>query len=772
MNKYITLEKAFLKRILPIFIISTFLSIFLSQYRQMTSQYASLDHAMDVELKRLVFEVTTPLWNLNYEQLDDIAEIILMNRNAAGISILNEAGESIASSGYYREFSRAELEKLKSTGGNSHFQPHFFEAIMDFLFHSSKFERVLVKSSDVYFTMDNESVLIGNVYLIFSDQYITSGIRRDFFRFFLIGVALLLIFSSIIFITYHGIVTSPLRDLQQSIIDATGSSGSFQSPPVTTTNEIEHIRIVFKELWRNQSLIAGELEESKNFYHQLLESLPLGVVLTDNAGTILFHNEALAGIVGYSAEEIRTMTLWDLLPDRYHHIQQGIRSSREIPIPYTTQEQFLVDKDGRQIPVSVNRSIIQRNEEILYWSCVENITKRVESEREKKELQKQVSQRNKVEMLGQLAGGIAHDFNNLLTPIIGYVEIVLTSIEKDGKVYKYLESVLAASRRAGELVKQILAFSHNHELDLKPLDVNIIINDVLELFRASLPSSIDLIPDLSPDCGLIKANPTHIHQIVMNLCTNAYHALEGFQAGSITVSFKRAELYAGDLPAIAHSSGSFVCLSVQDTGRGMDKELLDRIFEPYFTTKEKKKGTGLGLAITDKIIKDYGGCIVVESEKGKGSLFRIYLPLVIEDPETGAEEVNLSPLSSGEEHILVIDDEAPVGEMTREILQFLGYKVTLKTESPAGLDYFEKNSHSIDLVITDMTMPDLTGDRLAGKMMEINDSVPIIIMTGFSENFTEKQAEKMGIKAYLSKPVSMKTLSEAVKRVLERKSVE
>ncbi len=380
--------------------------------------------------------------------------------------------------------------------------------------------------------------------------------------------------------------------------------------------------------------------------------------------------------------------------------------------------------------------------------------------------EKQLQQVMKLQAIGTLAGGIAHDFNNILFPIVGYTELTMDDIPEDSQARKNLQEVLKATNRAKGLVQQILTFSRQNGQELKPLKVQTLIKEALKLLRATIPSSIEINSSIDEECGLIKGDPTQIHQIIMNLCTNAYHALQD-NSGKITVCLKEANLsYEQSSERLGMKVGRHLEFIVKDNGHGMTRQVMERIFDPYYTTKELGKGTGLGLSVIHGIIKNHGGDISVSSQPDLGSTFSVYLP-IIDDVDVEIEPVQTAGVTRGNERILLIDDEEQIIDLERRILERLGYKVTSKTDSEEALQEFSARPDEFDLVITDMTMPKINGDRLARKLMDISPQIPVILCTGFNEAITEEKALSMGIGKFVMKPIVKDELAFTVRTVLD-----
>jgi PAS domain S-box-containing protein len=390
-------------------------------------------------------------------------------------------------------------------------------------------------------------------------------------------------------------------------------------------------------------------------------------------------------------------------------------------------------------------------------------------EEEQKKLQAQLHQAQKMEAIGALAGGIAHDFNNILGAILGYAEMVQEDSPAGSSTRKDIDQVVKASLRAKDLVKQILAFSRQAESDRIPLQPAIITKEALKLLRSSLPTTITIQQDIDQDAGPLFADPTQIHQLMMNLCTNAFHAMEK-KGGVLTISLQNRVLTVEDLIHEPHvSPGRFVELSIGDSGPGIAPEIQKKIFDPYFTTKEVGKGTGMGLAIVHGIARSYNGFITCLSTPGEGTVFQVLLP-IIEDPAALFVETALPDISQlGNEHILLIDDEEILAEMGKTMLERLGYRITVRRNSLEALNTFQSQPDQFDLVITDQTMPGMTGMDMARRMLQIRPGMPIILCTGYSSLISEDKAKSYGIKGFAMKPLSKKDIAKLVREVLHGK---
>ena len=388
--------------------------------------------------------------------------------------------------------------------------------------------------------------------------------------------------------------------------------------------------------------------------------------------------------------------------------------------------------------------------------------KQIEAERAM--ITKELQQVQKMEAIGTLAGGIAHDFNNILSAVIGFTELALSEIKPNSTVAHKMKQVLISADRAKKLVRQILEFSRQAKEDAQPVQVKKIILEALTLIRASLPTTIEIRQNLSSN-ACVLADSTQLHQVIMNLCTNAAQAMHE-SGGIITIFLHEIEVDAdtADIP-VNLNPGAYIRLTVEDTGCGIPCEIIERIFDPFFTTKEKDEGTGMGLAVVHGIIKSCGGYISVKSLPGKGTAFHVFLPAIEEAIDLMNEKKE--KITGGNERILFIDDEPLQTEFAEDYLNKLGYHVTALTDSRKAFERFRDSPDSYDLVITDLTMPKMTGKVLAQEMHIIRPNLPIILCSGYSESIHRVKALEMGIHDYLMKPIALKDLADTIRKVLD-----
>ena len=388
--------------------------------------------------------------------------------------------------------------------------------------------------------------------------------------------------------------------------------------------------------------------------------------------------------------------------------------------------------------------------------------RRAKIEREK--LEDLLRHPRKMETVGTLAGGIAHDLNNILTPILGNCELAQRHTPKNNRAHIALDRIMSASMRAQALIAQILSFSRPTENDRRPVKLHRVVKEALALVKSTFAATIKIVDRTDVDCGTVLADPTQIHQIIMNLCTNAKQALP-MDKGTIEITLKPTTIEEEpEISQIPLAKGQYIQLSVRDNGRGMGKETVERIFEPFFTTKKKGTGTGLGLSVVHGIVNSHGGVITIDSVPGKGTIFEILFP------RTKREAIKEEPEElcqiTGEGCILLVDDEIDITSMAKELLDDLGYSTITKTDSNEALREFKRKKDQIDVVIADYSMPNLTGLELSRELIRIRPDLPIIMTTGFNESVTKENFKKLGIKEFIPKPFRISHLDLAIRRVL------
>jgi PAS domain S-box-containing protein len=393
-----------------------------------------------------------------------------------------------------------------------------------------------------------------------------------------------------------------------------------------------------------------------------------------------------------------------------------------------------------------------------------DITQLKSLEQERQMTETQLRQAQKMEAIGTLAGGIAHDFNNILSAILGYSDLALDDALNNRTSAQYIRQILKAGGRARDLVQQILTFSRQTETEAKPIRVKPIVKEALKLLRASLPSTIEIRALIDSET-IVEADPIQIHQVIMNLCTNAGYAMREI-GGTLTVKLTNETLTRDFTDHHREMSpGEYLKMEVSDTGPGIPPGFMDKIFDPYFTTKEKGEGTGMGLAVVQGIVQGCNGAVTVGRSKSNGASFKIYLPVIHTDEPAKVKFDEAIP--GGNEHILFVDDEPPLAELSKQMMERLGYNVTIRTSSFEALELFKSQPEAFDLVITDMTMPNMTGDVLAEKLTMVQPDIPVVICTGYSEKITQKLLDRPNIKALILKPIIRNELLISIRQVLD-----
>lgn len=490
----------------------------------------------------------------------------------------------------------------------------------------------------------------------------------------------------------------------------------------------------------------------------------------DHDWTMEFLSDNCQQLTGYPIDDLQfsqNIAYNDLIhPDDREMIWETVQKKLALDLPF--QLVYRIQTMSGEIKWVWEQGIGIKDSEgnlVALEGFITDITEHKLAEQENEKLQAQLRTVQKMEAIGTLAGGIAHDFNNLLSPIIGYTELAIESLTDNTLVTKDLKQVLKASERAKDLVKQILSFSHHSDHERKPVQFNLIVNEALKLLRASIPTTIEVRQNINSNCGYVMAEPTQMHQIIMNLCTNAYHAMRE-KGGILHVRLEKVNVNAEQANLISIQAGAYIKLEIIDTGHGMDEHTVERMFEPYYTTKTENEGTGLGLSVVHGIVRSHDGGITVSSTPNEGTKITIYLPRVSTvSTQLGIDIIEPIPL--GNEHILLIDDEEAIVQMETSLLENLGYKVTAVTSSDEALLTFENHPDIFDLTISDMTMPHMTGADLARKFLTIRPDMPFILCTGFSEMINEEKAREIGIQEYIKKPVHRKEMAIIVRRALD-----
>jgi len=527
--------------------------------------------------------------------------------------------------------------------------------------------------------------------------------------------------------------------------------------------EIQTASLTQENLERREAEKA--LGESEHRLRSLINTIPDLIWLKDNDGVYLQCNQTFERFFGAKEESIIGKTDFDFvdveLAEFFRRHDQIVIDTNQSNVNEEWLEFADKSREGLFEAIKTPMRDISGNL-VGVLGIARDITARVEAQKEKLELERQIKHSEQLTSIGNLAGGIAHDFNNILSSIIGFTEMALDDAKKGSMQEDNLQEVYLAGKRAKDLVQQILAFARQSDEKKMPFQPSMVAKEVIKFIRSTIPATIMIRHTLDSE-SWVMGNATQVHQVLMNLFTNAAYAME-VSGGVLTVGIKDANLDKKDAP-IGMKAGDYVEIKVSDTGSGIAPEIIDSIFEPYFTTKGLGEGTGMGLAMAHGIVESHGGKIAVESLLGKGTTFSIYLPIT--NKHNGAGEYVAKQLPGGIETILLGDDEAPIVKMGKQILQRLGYTVITRTSSLAALELFRAKNEEFELVITDMTMPDMTGDKLAVELMKIRPDIPVIMCTGYSKGISDEIASQIGIKAFAYKPMIMADLAKTIRDVLD-----
>ena len=510
---------------------------------------------------------------------------------------------------------------------------------------------------------------------------------------------------------------------------------------------------------------TAELEESRQRFYDLAELLPETVFETDVYGNLTYANKHALETFGYTAEDIEQgLHVRDIVIEKdYGSLVEKASGVLEGKGP-DRGETIVRRKNGTEFHVLVQANAIVHEGKIVGLRGVAtDLTESRKAEAERMRLEKQLRQAHKMEAIGTLAGGIAHDFNNMLAIIMGNAELALDELHDDGS-RQNIDQILKASKRSRDLVKKILTFSKKNVGQGKVVNIVPLLKETHDLLRASIPSTIHMNLNIRARADTaVVAQPSEIQQVVVNLANNAAHAMQQ-DGGTLTIGLSSITLGSDSLPEDNMKPGRYVKLTVKDTGTGIAPEVQRRMFEPFFTTKEQSRGTGMGLSVVYGIVKAYDGIVEVESEIGKGTKFTILLPQA--DVSSQMEEEEGGTSYSKAQSVLFIDDEPAIVEVAKTMLERMGCRVTAFTDPLKALKAFAEDPRTFDLIITDQTMPGITGVAFAKEVLAVRKDMPIILCTGYSETVSPEKAGKAGIREFVMKPITKNDMAQAIYRVL------
>ncbi len=605
-----------------------------------------------------------------------------------------------------------------------------------------------------------EGETIGSVFLRSDQRLVFSFIR---ILLATLGASLILAILVILTLTswFQRFVSSPVIRLADVAKKVSEEKDFTIRASRETNDEIGLLTDTFNQTLEAVTQSNRALVTSERNYREIFNGMSDAIFILDSGSSdIVDVNDAALAMLGYTREELSDLGMGQLSSGRPPYTQDDVCRHTETAVSSGPQvfEWHSRRKNGELFWTEISLRLAEIGNTTRVIAVVRDIDDR-------KMMEGQLRQAQKMEAIGNLAGGIAHDFNNILQSIVGNTELALMQNQKN-RTSKYLHNIETASQRAVEIVSQILKLSRQSDVEVRNIQMKHSATEALKLLRASIPKTIEFEVSIASE-RYVRADPARLHQILMNLCTNAYHAMQK-EGGTLRVSLTDAELDSL-APQLSHGTslppGPYIKLTVEDTGEGIPPELMKRIFHPYFTTKEQGKGTGLGLSVVSGIIKGMNGRIEVESEVGEGTVFIVYLPAVFQKDE--AKTLTASAPSRGTERVLIIDDEPSVATMCGSILEPLGYRTTVVTAAERGLNLFREAPDSFDILVTDMTMPGKTGLELAREIKVLRPDFPIVLVTGFSEELTQNRLATAVVDTVLMKPYSSRELTATLRALLD-----
>lgn len=510
-------------------------------------------------------------------------------------------------------------------------------------------------------------------------------------------------------------------------------------------------------------------EENEKKFSLIFNSTSDALILVNlDDGSFYLFNQTACRMFHYTYDEMESLKVWDLFADKNKALILKNLVSSSVSYKSTLSHVEMKTSDNQSIYCDITTSFVEINGQSYLLGAFRDITELAKSAKENEEVKARLIQAQKMEAIGTLAGGIAHDFNNILSGIFGYSKLAETSIREQNseKSLSYIKSILQSGQKAADLINQILTFSRDSSPEKHLMTLSIDVKESLKLLRSIIPTTIDIKAAIKSNAKIL-GNPIKIHQLLMNLCTNAYHAMRD-SGGTLSVTLQEID-FTTKKSALGFNiqSGKYLELEVKDTGTGIDGKIIDKIFDPYFTTKKEGQGTGLGLSIVHAVVQEHNGYINVESQPEKGSTFKVYFPVAEKKSGLISSESSQSLPKCGTETIILVDDEQMILDVTKEILESRGYRVITFISPITALEAFKQNPDKVDLIITDMTMPVMEGDHFTIEALKIRPNIPIILCTGYNDKISKEKALEIGVKKYVEKPLITKNLDTLIREVLD-----
>ncbi|MBN1625844.1 MAG: PAS domain S-box protein [Deltaproteobacteria bacterium] len=767
------LSEHFAARVFVLFLILLFIITLSFTAFFVRSQGRSMEDALltngKLLLKLLTYDSRIGVYSENEGLLKDSVGRIIQQEEVLEVSLFNQDGKLLIDAGKSEtaltdESDKENAKKIKEITDNISIKTA--PLIRDYGERLEFWSPVV--SESVYTTDDSlffgngdadvKEQLIGFARITVDKRPLSVRVKGLLIKSFLMALVISLLGSIFLYMLIKRI-TGPLNRLNEGVRKI-GRGETVERLPEETSDEIGKLAVAFNYMSESLRNREAALRESEEKYRQLFELESDAILLIEDAtGRILEVNLTASRMYGYSREELLGMNERDLSAARgkEEHYSPGSSISA---VAYHHRK-----KDGTVFPVETSVTRLSWKGRDVRISAVRDVTYRIRAEEEKARLEDKLRQAQKMEAIGTLAGGIAHDFNNVLGIIVVNTELAMNDVPGESQVQENLEEIIKACLRARDMVRQILAFSRKDEARTQPVMVTPLIKESIKLFRTSMLDNIEIIQDIRSESDIVMADPTQIHQVLMNLYNNAAYVLRE-TGGKIIVTTDNVELYkegTAEYPDL--NPGRYLRLSIRDTGKGIQPDILDRIFDPYFTTKKVGEGTGMGLAIAHGIVKSHGGAISVESEPGKGTLFHVLFPVIEADIRIEDNYEIFCP--TGTESILFVDDEKPISDAMNKTLSRLGYRVTSRTDSTQALKLFSENPGSFDLLITDLVMPHMTGLELSKEVSSIRPDIPIILCTGYSEMLDDEIINQAGIRYRTTKPLVISEMANIIRETLD-----
>lgn len=576
---------------------------------------------------------------------------------------------------------------------------------------------------------------------------------------------LILIFGALLTYLVAKSVSDPIKDLDDFVSSISASKDLSLRADLKSSDEIGRLANSFNQMLEQLESAQSEIIKTKNFLDNVIKTMSDFLVVVNSKGDIIVANKAFLDFVDIKESDISGENLSTfLIADRGESILQDKINELFTLGTIKNIEQNYLSAEGKTLPLSISASVMRNAAGEIEGVVViaHDITERKQAEEKRSRLEEELQQSQKMEALGTLTGGIAHDFNNILGSLLGYTEIALGEVDDKSQTKTYLVRIAKIADRAKKLVQQMLTFSRAKKPDLKPLKLEPVILESIYMLRSVIPTTIEIRQEIDADCSPILGDETQINQVVVNLCTNAFHSMED-TGGTITIQLQKVDITNQNGSNIKLKSNDYIKLTVKDSGVGMEPKLIKSIFDPFFSTKEPGKGTGLGLSVVQGIVHGHGGVINCESIPGKGSTFDLYFPLYV--GKVTAETTEKMTVKPGNENILVLDDEVEFAKILDIGLKKMGYQVTTFNDVHLALKEFMAHPKQFDLVITDLTMPKMSGVEFSQEILKARSDLPIILISGYDTNTAIENAKEIGIKRVVTKPLKLKQLSNTIRDI-------